>query len=41
MPVTISKDDDHIVIYAGNELVRALDADPTRRYQRLRDPACS
>jgi transposase InsO family protein len=39
LPVTVIKDGDHIVIYAGNQLVRALDADPTHRYQRLRDPA--
>jgi transposase InsO family protein len=41
LPVTVIKDGDHIAIYTGNQIVRDLDADPTRRYQRLHDPACS
>jgi hypothetical protein len=41
-PVTVIKDGDHIAVYAGNQIVRDLDADdPTRRYQRRHDPACS
>jgi len=36
LPVTAIKDGDHIAIFAGNTLIRALEADPTRRYQRLR-----
>ena len=32
-PTTAIKDGDHIAIFTGNQLIRALDADPTRRYQ--------
>jgi transposase InsO family protein len=32
-PVEVIKDGNHIAIYAGNRLVRALDIDPTRHYQ--------
>jgi transposase InsO family protein len=32
-PITAVKDGEHIAIFAGNRLVRVLDADPTRRYQ--------
>jgi transposase InsO family protein len=36
LPVTAIRDGDHIAIYTGNHLIRALDADPTRHYQPLR-----
>ncbi|HEX3336767.1 MAG TPA: hypothetical protein VHS54_09920 [Jatrophihabitans sp.] len=36
MPVTVIADGDHIAIFTGNTLIRALDADPTRNYQPLR-----
>ena len=32
-PVDIIKDGNHVAIFAGNHLVRALDIDPTRHYQ--------
>lgn len=32
-PITALKDGEHITIFAGNHLVRVLDADPSRRYQ--------
>jgi transposase InsO family protein len=32
-PITAIKDGEHIAIFAGNRLIRVLDADPTRRYQ--------
>jgi transposase InsO family protein len=38
LPMTVIRDGDHIAIYTGNTLVRALDADPTRRYQLLGTP---
>jgi transposase InsO family protein len=34
-PITAIKDGDHIAIFSGTRLIRELDADPTRRYQRL------
>jgi transposase InsO family protein len=36
LPVTVIADGDHIAIFSGNALIRALDADPTRNYQPLR-----
>jgi transposase InsO family protein len=33
--VTVIRDGDHVAIYAGNRLIRALDIDPTRTYQPL------
>jgi transposase InsO family protein len=36
LPVTVIADGDHIAIFTGNTLIRALDADPTRNYQPLR-----
>jgi transposase InsO family protein len=35
LPVTAIQDGNHIAIYTGNKLIRALDADPTSRYQPL------
>jgi transposase InsO family protein len=35
LPMTVIKDGNHITIFSGNQLVRVLDADPTRKYQRL------
>ena len=32
-PTTAIKDGNRIAILTGNQLIRALDADPTRRYQ--------
>ena len=32
-PITALRDGDHIAIYSGNQLIRALDLDPHRRYQ--------
>ncbi|HEY2273752.1 MAG TPA: hypothetical protein VGH30_13320, partial [Jatrophihabitantaceae bacterium] len=37
LTMTVIRDGDHIAIYAGNQLIRALDADPTRSYQ-LKQP---
>jgi transposase InsO family protein len=36
LPVTAIRDGNHIAIFTGNKLIRALDADPTKRYQPLR-----
>jgi transposase InsO family protein len=36
LPVTAIADGDRIAIFTGNQLIRALDADPTRNYQPLR-----
>jgi transposase InsO family protein len=35
LPVTVIADGDHIAIFTGNTLIRALDADPHRQYQPL------
>ena len=35
LPVTVLRDGNHIAVFTGNTLLRALDADPTRRYQPL------
>jgi transposase InsO family protein len=35
LPVTAIRDGNHIAIFTGNTLIRALDADPTRQYQPL------
>lgn len=34
-PVTVLQDGDRVAIFTGNTLIRALDLDPTRIYQRL------
>jgi transposase InsO family protein len=39
LPVTAIRDGNHIAIFTGNKLLRALDADPTRRYQPLQPAA--
>lgn len=36
LPVTAIRDGNHIAIFTGTNLIRVLDADPTRRYQPLR-----
>lgn len=36
LPVTAIRDGNHIAIFTGTKLIRALDADPSRRYQPLR-----
>jgi len=41
LPMTIIRDGDHITIFTGNQLVRILDADPTRRHQPLHEPPAS
>lgn len=38
LPMTVIKDSDHITIYTGNQLVRVLDADPTRIHQPVDRP---
>jgi transposase InsO family protein len=35
LPVTAIRDGEHIAIFTGTRLIRALDADPTRHYQPL------
>ena len=35
-PMTALKDGNHIAVFTGNHLVRVLDADPTRRYQSIK-----
>ena len=35
LPVTAIRDGEHIAIFTGTKLIRALDADPTRHYQPL------
>jgi transposase InsO family protein len=38
LPLTVIRDGDHITVFAGNQLVRSLDADPNRRHQLLHEP---